>query len=432
METISYISNNVLCTACGACAGICPSNAIQIRANTAGYLLAEINEELCNHCKKCTYVCPSNPENRPALNIADVFHGNCLAGYVGYAADPLIRKKSQSGGIVTALLCFLVESGQIDGAVVNTFNKNTRRPEVTFATSKEEIIAGCGSYYAQSSVVKKLLEIPPEKKTAAVVLGCQAISLQLIREKYPKVLLPTYTLGLICAGQYSGSMIDDLIGQTPSNAKKVEEFRFRDKSVGWPGDIHISTDLEDYWLVKEHRYALKPVYELYRCIACYDQMNIFSDIVCGDPWGISHKQQPEGHTVVITRTEKGEKLLRDAVREGAIILEPLPPEEILLGETVDGRHKTKFYASRDIFFRKNWVFPFPKGWVRDSPYTPANEKEYQDICERLEYTRDIYQTTNQTDYHTKIQLKKKKLRENYFQKMKRYMGIIIRKLSIHH
>ena len=291
------------------------------------------------------------------------------------------------------------------------------------------MIAGCGSYYAQSSVIKTVLELPPGKNTAVVVLGCQAMGLQLIREKFPRVQLPTYTIGLVCAGQYSGAIIDDLVSQTTCNAKKIEEFRFRDKRVGWPGDIHISADQTDYWLQREKRYALKPVYELHRCIACFDQMNIFSDIVCGDPWGISDKQQPEGHTVVIARTEKGEKLLRDAVRDGAIILESLLPEKILRGQTVDGRHKTKFYTSRDIFQEKNWVFPFPKDWVKDTSYTPANEKESRDIRERLEYTRDIYQTTHQPEYLAKIQMKKKKL-GNRIQKMKRHLSIIIRKLSL--
>ena len=428
MDTIAYITDNVLCTGCGACAGICPAKAIQIKSNIAGYLLAEINEDLCNRCKKCLSVCPSNPENSLTLDIVDIFHGTCLAGYVGYAADPLIRKKSQSGGIVTALLCYLVESGKIDGAVVNVFNKKTRRPEASFATNKEDIIAGCGSYYAQSSVVKSILEIPLGKNSAAVVLGCQAMSLQLIREKYPKVQLPTYTIGLICAGQYSGTMIDDLVRQTTCNTEKVEEFRFRDKNIGWPGDVHISTAQKDYWLPKENRFALKPVYELHRCIACFDQMNIFSDIVCGDPWGISNKQQPEGHTVIIARTEKGEQILRDAARDGALIIEPLPPEEIFRGETVDGRHKTKYFTSRDIFKEKNWLFPFQKDLVRDSSYTPASKKEYRDIQERLEYTRDIYLTTDHTKYLNKIQLIKKRLQVNYLMKIKRTVGSIMRKI----
>ena len=56
----------------------------------------------------------------------------------------------------------------------------------------------------------------------------------------------------------------------------------------------------------------------------------------------SHKQQPEGHTVVIARTGSREKTHgKNAARDGAI-LEELSVDDILRGQTVDGRHKTKF------------------------------------------------------------------------------------------
>lgn len=433
IENISIITKNALCTACGACAGICPSNAIEIVTNTAGYLVADINNELCINCGKCAKICPSNPENNPTIETDDIFHGICLAGYVGYASDTTIRQKSQSGGIVTALLCYLLEQKEIDGVLVNNLNPETRRPQAVFASSKNEIIEACGSYYAQSSVVKSILE-NSDKKSAAVVLGCQAESLQLIREKYPDVNLPKYTIGLICAGQYSGDMMDDLIEQSGCNDKQISEFRFRDKSVGWPGDIHVTTPNNDYWLPKERRHRLKQVYELYRCIACYDQMNIFCDIVCGDPWGISHKQQPEGHTVVIARTEKGKKLLEDAARGGAIRIEELSTEDIFRGQTVDGRHKTKFYTCRDIFHENKWLFPFPEKRFENIKYTPGNNKVRQDLNERLTYARDLYLTTENEDYLRKISLKKKKIQGNLIQKMIRiimlHTGAFLRKLSI--
>jgi len=430
MDNISLISKNALCTACGACAGICPSNAVEIITNTAGYLVANINNELCVDCGKCAKICPSNPENNPSIEMDDVFHGICLAGYVGCASDNTIRQKSQSGGIVTALLCYLLEQNEIDGAIVNNLNTETRRPQAVFASSKYEIIDACGSYYAQSSVVKTILE-NSDKNTAAVVLGCQAESLQLISEKYQNVNLPKYTIGLICAGQYSGDMIDDLIEQSGCDANQVSRFRFRDKSVGWPGDVHVATSNKDYWLPKEKRFGLKQVYELHRCIACYDQMNIFCDIVCGDPWGISHKQQPEGHTVVIARTHKGKKLLENAAENGAIILDELAKEDIFRGQTVDGRHKTKFYTSRDIFHENKWLFPFPEDCFENIIYSPANKKVIHELNERLEYTRDLYLTVDSEDYLRKINLEKKKLHGNIIQKLKRKMmhcvGVILRK-----
>lgn len=432
INNISHIANNALCTACGACTGICPSNAIEIITNTAGYLVANINNDLCINCRKCAKICPSNPENKPSIETDDIFHGACLAGYVGYASDSTIRQKSQSGGIVTALLCYLLEKGEIEGAIVNNLNPQTRRPQAVLASSKSEIIDACGSYYAQSSVAKTILE-NSDKTTAAVVLGCQAESLQLIREKYPNITLPKYTIGLICAGQNSGDMIDDLIQQSGCDDKQVSKFRFRDKSYGWPGDVHVTTSTKDCWLPKENRYKLKQAYELHRCIACYDQMNIFSDIVCGDPWGISHKQQPEGHTVVIARTETGKNLLENAARDGAIVLEELSIEDILRGQTVDGRHKTKFYTSREIFYENEWLFPYPDDYFEKIPFIPANIMVRQKLKERLTYSRDLYLTKDGNDYLTKVNLKKKKLQGNLIQKMMRKMtsfaGVIFGKLS---
>lgn len=433
INNISHIANNALCTGCGACTGICPSNAIEIITNTAGYLVANINNDLCIDCGKCTKICPSNPENNPSIETDDIFHGECLAGYVGYASDSTIRQKSQSGGIVTALLCYLLEKGEIEGAIVNNLNPQTRRPQAVFASSKSEIIDACGSYYAQSSVVKTILD-HSDKRTAAVVLGCQAESLQLIREKYPNITLPKYTLGLICAGQHSGNMIDDLIEQSGCNDEQLSAFRFRDKCYGWPGDVHVTTSTEDHWLPKENRYKLKQVYELHRCIACYDQMNIFSDIVCGDPWGISHKQQPEGHTVVIARTETGKNLLENAARDGAIILEELSIEDVFRGQTVDGRHKTKFFTSREIFYENEWLFPYPDDSFENISFIPANRMVRQNLRERLTYSRDLYLTTDGKEYLRKVALKKKKLQGNFIQKVVRkamsYGGVVLRKLSI--
>jgi coenzyme F420 hydrogenase subunit beta len=163
-------------------------------------------------------------------------------------------------------------------------------------------------------------------------------------------------------------------------------------------------------------------------------MNIFSDIVCGDPWGISHKQQPEGHTVVIARTETGKKLLEDAARDEAIILEDLSIEDIFHGQTVDGRHKTKLYTSREIFYENKWLFPYPDNYFEKIPFTPANITVRQRLKERLTYSRELYLTTDSENYFRKVNLKKKKLQGNIIQEVIRKMmpcaGVVFRKLSI--
>ncbi|MFA7689661.1 MAG: hypothetical protein WCY18_00995 [Methanofastidiosum sp.] len=152
------------------------------------------------------------------------------------------------------------------------------------------------------------------------------------------------------------------------------------------------------------------------------------------PWGISQKQQPEWHIVVIARTESGKKLLENAAKDGAIILEELSIEDIFRGQTVDGRHKIKFYTSRDIYNENKWIFPFSKDSFVNINYAPVNKKIQEQLNQRRIYTHDVYMTKESEDYLRKISLKKKKIEGNLTQKLKKKIihigGFILRKVSI--
>lgn len=388
-NSVRLVIDNALCTACGACASICAKSAIKYTNNAAGYLTAVVDESLCVDCGACLTVCPSNHQSKLPFTEDDPFHGKCLAGYIGHSTDDENRQKSQSGGIVTALLCYLLDKHLVDGAIVNQFCAETRRPRAVIAESIEGIMNSCGSYYTQTAVVDEILK-HQDKKTAAVVLGCQAEAIQLLRAKGK--VLPEYLIGLVCIGQNSGFMVDDLIKQAgcaPSGERErvcVCRLRFKDKDYGgWPGNVHIESDKATYTLPAARRHALKPVYELYRCILCFDQMNAFSDIVCGDPWGIKGKQSPLGYTVVIAHTEKGKQLLEDAQSAGYISLEGLSVNAIMKGQTVDGRQKTKFFTAKSICSQNGWRHPYhPDAFP--STEIPFDKK----LEKRLNYTRALY------------------------------------------
>ncbi len=408
---IQFITDNALCTACGACCGVCPTKAILMEANVAGYLVANIDFSKCIYCGMCYNICPSVAGNILDLNECDIFHGMYLDGFVGHAVDKEIRQKAQSGGIVTALLCFLLEKELIDGAIVNKFNETTKRPEAVYEDTKEQIIQSSGSYYTQSSVVKEILN-NQDKRTAAVVLGCQAGSLNLIKKKYPKFVLPEFTIGLICAGQYSGKYIDELIGESRCNIKDVMKFRFRDKDAGgWPGDIKIYSTEKDYILNKKKRHVLKSVYEVYRCLLCFDQMNIFSDITVGDPWGINNKLDKEGNSVIIARTEKGKALIEEAQKNGVISVERLDVGKIIQGQTVDNRLKTQFFTAKDICNEKGLLIPFDEKIFNNILYEKPTNKKIYEIKRRLEYSRKVFLEEDKKEYCRLVANKKKKIKK---------------------
>ena len=390
-KNIQAVVANALCTACGACSGVCPTQAIEMLVNAAGYLVAAIRMEQCTNCGLCRKVCPSVPENQVmVVGASDPFHGISLSAYIGHAVDQEIRQKSQSGGIVSALLCYLLEERLIQGAVVNQFSSQDRRPLAVYATTRQAVLAGAGSYYSQSSVVKTILA-NKDKRMAAVVLGCQAESLKLIRAINPTLGVPAYTIGLICAGQYSGAYIDELISLAGCRNAQINGFRFRDKSAGdWPGHVKIYAADKNYILDKKYRHMLKPVYEAYRCLLCFDQMNVQSDLVVGDPWGIDHAENKTGNSVIVVRTEKGKALLEGAVKQGYIDVAEVPVKDVIRGQTVDGRLKTQFFSAVAYCRQKGYPLPVNVDACAAVPYVNPKQKQSQVIKARLDYSRRVY------------------------------------------
>ena len=81
--------------------------------------------------------------------------------WLGYATDPEIRLKGQSGGVATALLACLLDSGQIDRALVNRMTEDgTLRPESFLACSKEDLMKSQGSKYCPVALNASISSFP--------------------------------------------------------------------------------------------------------------------------------------------------------------------------------------------------------------------------------------------------------------------------------
>ena len=141
------------------------------------------------------------------FNRPEFYMGEHICARMGYAADGNIRANAASGGMVTALLCHMLETGEIDGAwVTRSEIKDGKLGYKTFiATTREELMESSSSVYMYMPLMKHVDMLREfNGKLAVVLVPCQMRAFTAMLEKEPalkeKVVLK---LGLYCSGSHS-------------------------------------------------------------------------------------------------------------------------------------------------------------------------------------------------------------------------------------
>lgn len=99
---MSEICPKDYCTACGACANICPKGCITWVKDNVDTLYPQIDEGACVHCDACRRACPNNIEleyHRPIKTFAT------------WSLDKENRRTSASGGITSVFYRYALRKG---------------------------------------------------------------------------------------------------------------------------------------------------------------------------------------------------------------------------------------------------------------------------------------------------------------------------------
>jgi coenzyme F420 hydrogenase subunit beta len=309
---------------CGTCAGVCPNSAIEMYISSSnGIYLPKIKEDKCTQCTLCTKVCPDSIDFKE-LNLKffgkqpeDTLIGNYLGCYIGHSTDQGIRYNSSSGGVVTQLLIFALESGIIDGALVTRMKQNSPlEPEPFIARTKNEIIAASKSKYCPVALNVALKELQVENgKFAVVGLPCHIRGIRkaetIFRGLEKKIVLH---IGLLCSHTVNFIGTEFLLKKI--GVKKEDVVKIDYRGNGWPGLMSIQVrdgrnltmpftgGWNAYWSIFSS-FLFTPMY----CTLCSDLFNEFSDISLGDAWLKELKHEKVGESVIITRTPIADEIL---------------------------------------------------------------------------------------------------------------------------
>jgi len=268
----------------------------------------------------------------------DRYIGKHITCRMGYASDQSIRQNCSSGGMVTALLCHLIRTKQIDGAwVTKSIIVNGELGYKTFIATTEEEIRDCGtSIYMYIPLLKHFDELLQfNGRIAVVLLPCQMRALNNIIEKRPelkqKILLK---IALYCSGVYSKSAT--LI---PLNKKKVSldnAERIYYRKGHWRGStiVKYKDGSEKSMSYVKTICAYKNAYFFINesCLLCQDQFGETSDISFGDVWLREMKKHPIKHTGCIIRSDNAFKMYKSAVDSGEIVDKRIGDEKVVYSQ----------------------------------------------------------------------------------------------------
>ena len=343
-NSIAKIVKECLCCGCGICTMICHKHAISMERNVAGFIVSSIDNGKCVNCGKCLGVCPKGEilqirygKKEAVDQNAEIkkVYNHVKGGYLCHSADEAIRKSSQSGGAVTAILQYMIDHSIIDEAYINQFENNLNTNKMVKAVSLDDLIRGAGSYYSQSSIEKCI----GHDNSAAVVLGCQSTGLKRLEKE--KTTIPKYLIGLFCGGNFSGKYYEKLEGKYRNDS--VEQFRFRDKKYGgWPGNVSFSVNGMTVVVDKSVRMKEKEAYLCSSCDYCKERINSASDLAVGDPWGIFSADVERGYSVILTYTKQGDDIVKNAIKDGYIVGKEIPHEAILKGQDVNIEYYVRY------------------------------------------------------------------------------------------
>ncbi len=308
----AVLSKN-LCVACGACANLCPYiDMVEGKA---------IVFESCGlRNGKCFAFCPRTYLDVASLDYAifnthrtDHVLGVSKMIITGRAKNPEIRAVSQYGGVVSALLSYALEIGEIDSAVL-VKSENGIDPQPVIVRKRAEVMACARSKYLVCPTVSMLVEAIKHEKGNIGFVGtpCQVEAVRKMQSSELKLEASRikFIVGLFCTWALHPLASESI-------KEKVKGRKILKLDVPPPPANIFIIQTQDGKLevpLEDLRKFIMP-----SCNACFDMTNEFADLSVGTVEG------DEGWNMIIIRTNVGERIFQKAM-EGNV-LEIRPPKE---------------------------------------------------------------------------------------------------------
>lgn len=354
-----------LCTGCGACV-TCHDGIVSL-VNFEAIGIRPLLSRSCLSCTDCFEICPgmgiaAELTTRQAKDsLVEQELGSVLEIWEGHAADPEIRYRGSSGGVLSALALYCLEQESMS-FVLHTAS-DPQKPwlnRTVQSRTRTDLLTRAGSRYAPASPCEGLSDL---KSVAGqlVFIGkpCDtAATMQLTAHRpdlHSKIGL---VLSCFCAGTPSTQGTLELLKQKQVPLERVKDIRYRGN--GWPGCFEVAQEVGSGSACApyDEAWAFLTRFVPFRCRICPDGFGRVADIACGDAWEKHHSDSKNpGCSIVIVRTVRGQEILQRAIAKNYVKLTPAAVGNV-------------FAAQKELFNRRREVFGRIVGlrlWLRPAP-----------------------------------------------------------------
>ncbi len=329
MDGVEDIVAGGLCIGCGLCESLAGRDRIEMVLTPDGQERPRVLRPIDQRAwRRIEAACPGAviagvPANRvPSTAAVDLIWGPIIRLIEGHAADPEVRYRGSSGGVLTALGQYLLESGRVEMVVHVAASRDApMRSTGQVSFDRAQVLQGAGSRYGPAAPLRDLMAIVEQGRPFAVIgKPCDITAVRSLARRDPRLASQLrYALAMMCGGASDLQKSRDVLTQFGIEEEAVSLFRFR--GYGSPGMTRVRThDGRDVALTygemweDEAGWRIQP-----RCKICPDAIGEVADIVAADVWpdGIP-PENDEGFNAVFVRTETGLELFEAAVAAGVL------------------------------------------------------------------------------------------------------------------
>ncbi len=321
-----------MCIGCGLCESVAGTEHVRMRMTPEGRLRPQTLRPLSETTlATIDRTCPGStvrglPDDlHDADTTIDDVWGPYRSVVRAYAADPDVRFRGSTGGVLTALALRLLESGTV--AFIAHVSADPEQPMRSIAHVSEtraDVLAAAGSRYGPAAPMTHISTLlDREQPFAFIGKPCDVTALRNLATVDDRVdRFCHFMLTLVCGGASELGKSTDVLDALGIDEEELSLFRYR--GYGNPGRTRIETrdgraeelEYNDMW-ADENTWRIQ-----YRCKICPDAIGEAADLAASDLWpGGGPTGEDAGFNGVITRTAAGSRLLADAEAAGALTVD---------------------------------------------------------------------------------------------------------------